>query len=119
MTKKPRGLSVSDAIFARNLVSLRPMETVMPQVFSTSRAMWASVAAAGRRNKVSVPDNSRNASSRDKGSTSGVAASKIARICAATRLYFAISGLITTACGHSSSALNIGIAERGPYLRAM
>jgi hypothetical protein len=44
----------------------------------------------------------------------GVAASRIARICRLTRLYFAISGGITTASGQSCNARNIDIAERGP-----
>jgi hypothetical protein len=32
----------------------------------------------------------------------------------ATPAYFAMSGVITTACGQAFSALNIGIAERTP-----
>ena len=36
-----------------------------------------------------------------------------------TRLYFAMSGAITVACGHSSSAWNMGIAERAPNFLAM
>ena len=36
-----------------------------------------------------------------------------------TRTYFAMFGLITTASGQSASALNIGIAERTPKVRAM
>ena len=42
ITEKPRGLSRSEAILARNLLWLRPTETVMPISFSmrlTRRAM--------------------------------------------------------------------------------
>ena len=34
-------------------------------------------------------------------------------------LYFAMSGLMTTASGQAASALNIGIALRTPLVRAM
>ncbi len=44
-TAKPRGLSRSDAIFARNLLSLSPIERLMPSVASTRRARLASVCA--------------------------------------------------------------------------
>ena len=62
----------------------------------------------------SVPDRSRNASSIESGSTSGVSACMAWRTSRPTRTYFAMSGPITVACGHSASALNIGIAERTP-----
>ena len=51
--------------------------------------------------------------------TMGVSASKMARISPLTRLYLPMSGVNTTALGHKSAALNIGIAERTPNLRAM
>ena len=34
-------------------------------------------------------------------------------------LYLAKFGLMTTASGHSFNALNIGMAERAPLMRAM
>ena len=34
-------------------------------------------------------------------------------------LYLAKSGLITTASGQAAIALNIGMAERTPFMRAM
>ena len=43
----------------------------------------------------------------------------MAMICRLAALYFAKSGLITTAFGQSSRALYIGMAERGPLMRAM
>ena len=47
-----------------------------------------------------------------------VAAPKMVRMSSLTRLYLAMSGAMTVACGHSSSAWNIGMAERAPNLRA-
>ena len=41
------------------------------------------------------------------------------RIASLTRLYLPMSGAITVACGQSSSAWNIGIAERAPNCLAM
>ena len=48
ITEKPRGFSRSDAIFARNLLKERPIETVMPISFSMRRRK-ASEAHRGRR----------------------------------------------------------------------
>ena len=53
----------------------------------------------------SVPARSRNASSIDSGSTSGVSACISARTSRPTRTYFAMSGVITTASGHSRQRL--------------
>ena len=61
-----------------------------------------------------VPERSRNASSIDSGSTSGVSVCMAWRTSRPTRTYFAMSGGTTAACGQSASALNIGIAERTP-----
>ena len=60
-----------------------------------------------------MPARSRNASSIEIGSTSGVS---VSMACAprGRRGYFSMSGLITAACGQSSSAWNIGMAERTP-----
>ena len=66
-----------------------------------------------------VPARSRNASSIDNGSTSGVSACMAWRTSRPTRTYFVMSGRITAACGQSARALNIGIAERTPKVRAM
>ena len=59
----------------------------------------------------SVPERSRNASSIDSGSTSGVSASIIWRTSRPTRAYFSMFGRTTRACGQSRSASNIGMAE--------
>ncbi len=66
----------------------------------------------------SVPERSRNASSIDSGSTSGVSACIARRTSRPTRTYFAMSGFTTTSSGQSACALNIGIAERTPNVRA-
>ena len=48
-----------------------------------------------------------------------VAAPKMVRISPLTRLYLAMSGAMTVACGHNSSAWNIGMADRAPNCLAM
>ena len=82
-------------------------------------AIWATERAAGRSSSRTPSSKSRYASSRETGSITGVAAIKIARISRLTVLYLAMFGAMTTASGQSSRALNIGMAERGPYRRAM
>ena len=94
---KPRGLSRSEAILARNLLQDRPTETVMPMSRSTSRAKRASTFAGIMPWTRWVPDRSRNASSIDSGSTSGVSACMAWRTSRPTRTYFAMSGGITVA----------------------
>ncbi len=71
---------------------------------------WAGTAPC----TASVPLRSRNASSIDSGSTSGVRRRISALTARPTSRYFAMSGRITTASGQAASALNIGIAERTP-----
>ena len=84
-TAKPRGLSRSDAILARNLLQESPIETVMASFFSTSMAKRASTLAGESPCSRSVPERSRKASSIDNGSTSGVKASIIWRTSRPTR----------------------------------
>jgi len=60
-----------------------------------------------------------NTTTTQQNSTSGVSACIMARTSRPTRTYFSMSGAITTASGQASSALNIGIAERTPLMRAM
>jgi hypothetical protein len=91
-----------------------PIEIVIESVFSTSAAKRASTLAAERPCRRSVPERSRNASSIDSGSTSGVKARIICRTSRPTRAYFSMLGRTTRACGHSRSASNIGMAERTP-----
>ena len=114
ITAKPRGLSRSEAILARNLLPDRPTETVMPISRSISPGEAGQRPGRAAPCSRSVPDRSRKASSIDSGSTSGVSSSIIARTSRPTATYFAMSGVITTASGQSLSALNIGMAERTP-----
>src|SRR5208282_4916089 len=74
-TAKPRGLSRSEASLARSLLSLNPIDTVMPSSASTRRASAARSWAGHAPRSFSVPESSRNASSIDNGSTSGVSRS--------------------------------------------
>jgi hypothetical protein len=101
ITEKPRGLSRSEAILARNLLAARPTETVMPTSRSISACSRASTRAGGPPCSRSEPDRSSQASSSDSGWTRGVSASSLAMIRALSARYLAKSGLMTTASGHS------------------
>ncbi len=103
-TENPRGLSRSEASFARNLFSESPIDTVMPILSSTARAKPASDFAGEWPCSRSVPERSRNASSIESGSTSGVNSSISARTSRPTHEYFAMSGGTTAACGHRRRA---------------
>jgi hypothetical protein len=96
------------------LFAERPIETVMPIDVSTRRANLARLCAGDRPCSRSVPDRSRNASSIESGSTSGVSSSISIRTSRPMRTYFSISGGMTIAEGQSVSALNIGIADFTP-----
>ena len=61
---------------------------------------------------------SRNASSRDKGSTSGVKSARIAMMRSDSRAYLSMSTGRKTAAGHSRYARPMGIAEWIPNRRA-
>ncbi len=119
ITEKPRGLSRSDAILARNLLGARPIDTVMPTSRSISPWTRARTKAAGPPCRRSQPLRSSQASSSDRGCTSGVRALSLSMIRRLSVRYLVKSGLITVASGHSFSALNIGMAERTPEMRAM
>ena len=114
ITEKPRGLSRSEAILARNLLGARPMETVSPVCASMRAWALARVTAGGAPCRRSVPDRSIQASSSDRGWTSGVSSASRPMMVLLSVLYLAKSGLITTACGQAARALNIGMAERTP-----
>ena len=103
---------------ARNLLQDSPIETVMPTSLSTAAANRASAFAGVIPCSRAVPERSRNASSIESGSTSGVSASIMRRTSRPTPEYFAISGRITLACGQSRKASNIGIADFTPKVRA-
>ena len=65
-----------------------------------------------------APETSRNASSSDSGSTSGVTDRKTAMTSADAAAYTPRRGATKTACGHSRRARVTGIAERTPNTRA-
>ena len=115
MIENPRGFSRSEATLARNLLRDKPTETVMPISSSTRLAKRARVRAGLPWCRRSVPERSRNASSIETGSTSGVSSSiSFRRHLPARDRYFSMLGWMTTAWGQAFSALNIGIAERTP-----
>jgi len=111
-------LQRADAILATNLMGATPTEQVMPccslTCALTSSAIWAGVLPSLR----SAPATSRNASSSDSGSTSGVIARKMAMTSLETSPYSPCRGGMKTACGHSRLARLIGIADRTPNARA-
>ena len=77
-------------------------------------SVWAGVCLCRR----SVPARSRKASSSDSGSTSGVVSSISCFTWRLTAAYFCMSGRTTTAFGQAFSALNIGMADFTPKVRA-
>ena len=81
MTKKPSGLSRSDAIFARDLVLLRPIETEIPMSRLISCCRRCNASAGVARCSFCVPARSRKASSIESGCTSGVSESIFSRTC--------------------------------------
>ena len=80
ITENPRGLSRSDAIFARNLLCDSPTDPVTPNSVSIRCTRRASITAGGAPCSRAVPLRSKNASSKDKGSIDGVISSIIARM---------------------------------------
>ena len=70
-TSIPFGLQSSDASFATNFVGATPTEHVTPTSRSTSARIFAAISAEDP-NSIVAPATSRNASSSEIGSTSGV-----------------------------------------------
>ena len=116
-TTTPSGLARRLASLATATVLATPTEQVMP-CSSAIRARICSAMAYGDPSRRTDPDTSRNASSIDSASTSGVTWRKVSITDGETALKVAKSGGITTACGHSRRARVIGIAERTPSRRA-
>ena len=117
-TANPRGLSSPAASLASRRFGAKPIETVRPTSASTCRAKRASTAAGGAPCSACVPDKSTTASSIESGCTSGERCCISMRMARDAAVYFAKSGRMTTASGQALSALNIGMAERQPYIRA-
>ena len=116
-TSMPSGLQRADATLATNFVGATPTLQVSPSSRET-RSRICSAITAGRPWARTAPDTSRNASSSESGSTSGVTSRRIAITALDAAVYAARSGRTTTAPGHSRNARVIGIALRTPYLRA-
>ena len=95
------------------------IHSAMPMSASTRLAKRASERAGVMPCRRAVPVRSMNASSIESGSTCGVRSNIIFRTSRPTRTYFAMSGGSTTAWEQSLRALNIGIAECTPKVRAM
>ena len=74
----PSGLHPSEASLATNLVGATPTEHVTPTSRSTSARILAAIVSGGPNNR-SAPATSRNASSSEIGSTSGVNDSNTSR----------------------------------------
>ncbi len=105
---------------ARRLASLAtdteaatPTEQVMP-CSSWMVARSRSATSSGDPSRRVAPRTSRNASSSDSTSTSGVILRKFSITEEDTRPKVSKSGEITTACGHSRRARVDGIPDRTP-----
>jgi hypothetical protein len=99
------------------VVAATPTEQLMP-CSSAIRVRSCSATCAGLPSRRRAPDTSRNASSSDIASTSGVTDRKVSITAADTAVKSRKSGWITTACGHSRRARIPGMADRTPCARA-
>ena len=79
-TSIPSGLARLDATLATYLVAATPIEQVSP-VSDCTRSRIVHAISAGLPCRRRAPDTSRNASSIDSGSTSGVICSKMPMTC--------------------------------------
>jgi hypothetical protein len=100
----------SDAIFATSFVRATPTEIVRP-TSSWTAALIARAMASPSPKSFRDPVTSRNASSIEIGSTSGVNRRRIARTSLLTRPYLRPSTGRKIPCGHSAPAVRSGIAE--------
>ena len=95
----PSGFSRSEAIFATNLFGATPADAVSP-TSSRIRALIRRAISTPVPWRAREPVTSRNASSRDRGSTSGVKSARIAMIRSDSRAYFSMSTGRKAAVGH-------------------
>jgi hypothetical protein len=107
----------SEAIFATDLDDATPAETVRPDSARTATRIFRAISSA-LPNRRALSVTSRNASSKDRGSTSGVKRRKISKIRSETSLYRSIRTGRKTPWGQSRAALAIGSAECTPNFRA-
>ena len=106
-----------EATLATNFVVATPTEHVTPWAATTCARIIAAI-AAGEPSRRRAPATSRNASSSDSGSTSGVTSRKIDITPFDTSEYASNVGGRTVALGQSRRARVIDIAEWMPNLRA-
>ena len=111
------GLQSSEASFATNFVAATPAEHVTPTSRSTSARIRSAIVRGSPNSRV-APATSRNASSSEIGSTSGVYDSSTSRNRLECVRYASKSGGRKTPSGQSRRARTDGIAERTPNRRA-
>ena len=116
-TVNPSGLSMSDAIFAINLDGATPAETVRPISLKTVAFTSFAISTAPPRRRLE-PVTSRNASSMESGSTSGVKRPKISKMLFEISLYRCILPGKNIPFGQRRIAVAMGCAECTPNLRA-
>ena len=114
---RPSGLRRSDPIFAQSLFVATPTDSTRPSCSRTSRFSALAMLSAPP-NRCSVAVTSRNASSSEIGSTSGVRSAKSAMTASDAASYFWPSPGTKIPSGHSRPAVWSGIAEWMPNARA-
>ncbi len=116
-TTSPSGLRRSDATFATNLLAATPTDAVS-RSDAAMRALIARATAGPSPWSPSVPVTSRNASSMETGSSSGVKSARIAMTSRETPAYLSMSTGTKAPSGQSRAARPMGMAEWTPNRRA-
>ena len=111
--RSPSGFEMVEAILATCLVAATPTLHVSP-VRSLTRIRRSRAILPGLPHSRRAPRTSRNASSIDRGSTSGVISSKIAMTWRDISVYREYGGFTTIAFGHRRRAIATGIADFTP-----
>ena len=116
-TTRPSGFSRSDATLAMNLFEATPTEAARP-IAVRIRDLMRRACSSPSPNRARVFVTSRNASSMESGSRSGVNSARMAMISRETRAYFSMSTGRNTPSGQSRRARATGIADPTPNFRA-
>jgi hypothetical protein len=116
-TTSPFGFRRSEATFATNLLAATPTDAVS-RSDPAIRALMARATAGPSPWSPSVPVTSRNASSMETGSSSGVKAARMAITSWETAAYFSMSTGTKAPSGQSRAARPMGMAECTPNRRA-
>ena len=116
-TTTPSGLARRLASLATEIDAATPTAQVMP-CSSWTVARIRSAISSGVPQRRTDPRTSRNASSMETTSTTGVIRRKVSTTAAETVPKTSCSGLTVTACGHSRRARAEGMPERTPCSRA-